>query len=82
MLKAKIVNILIHAISAGMPLFLKDIYSQNFYLALLITFLISNLFLSSKKGYLSFEKIFLIGGYYYLVVFPLFYSFKLFTAET
>lgn len=82
MLRAKIVNILIHAISAGIPLFFKDIYSLNFYLALFISFLISNLFLSSRKKYLSFEKIFLIGGYYYLVVFPLFYSFKLFTAET
>jgi hypothetical protein len=82
MLRARTINILLHTISAGLPLFLQDIDSINFFLTLLISFLISNLFLSSKDKYLSFEKIFLIGAYYYLVIFPLSYSFNLFKVDT
>lgn len=54
----------------------------NLAFSLLISFLIINEYLNDKFYFLSANKIFLLGGYYYLVVFPFFYSIGFIKAET
>ena len=82
MFKDKELNLILHLIAPfAFSLFL-NIDVWNFILGLIISFLIINLYLSCQYTHLSFNKVFLIGAYYYLAIFPLFYSLNLFKAET
>ncbi len=82
MLRAKGLNFIIHCFAPCLILFIDDVDNLNFLLSLVVSFLISNQFFSCEYKELSFNKIFLIGAYYYLAIFPLFYSLKLFEATT
>ncbi len=82
MLRAKGLNYIFHCFAPCLILFIDDVDTFNFLLSLVISFLISNQFFSCEYKELSFNKIFLIGAYYYLAIFPLFYSLKLFEATT
>ena len=46
----------------------------NLALTLLISYLILNEYLNDQFYFLTANKLFLLGGYYYLVIFPFFYS--------
>ena len=82
MLRAKGLNYIFHCFAPCLILFIDDVDTFNFLLSLVISFLISNQYFSCEYKELSFNKIFLIGAYYYLAIFPLFYSLKLFEATT
>tara|TARA_B100000886_G_C20424902_1_gene493438 strand:+ start:249 stop:1577 length:1329 start_codon:yes stop_codon:yes gene_type:complete len=82
MLSAKSLNLFAHSVAPFTILLFQDIDILNFFLSLVISFTISNQFFSCEYKELSFNKIFLIGAYYYLAIFPLFYSLKLFEATT
>ncbi len=82
MLQSKHLNIIIHLLAPFLVLIFQDIDVVNYLLGLVISFLISNQFFSCEYKHLSFNKIFLIGAYYYLAIFPIFYSLNLFQAVT
>ncbi len=82
MFKAKEFNLIFHLIAPLAIFFFQNIDVWNFILGLIISFLIINLYLSCQYRHLSFNKVFLIGAYYYLAIFPLCYSLNLFKAET
>ena len=62
--------------------FFEKVDHTNLALSLLISFLILNEYFNDKFYFLTANKIFLIGGYYYLVIFPVFYSIGFIKAET